>query len=48
MAPAKIQLDTFMLPREKVSIAQENKKIYAFGANGSCSTIRLLLDMLKE
>ena len=37
-----------VLPREKISVAMETKKVYAFGANGANKTIRTLIDLLKE
>ena len=37
-----------MLPREKISIAVETKKVYAFSANGTIQSIRTLLNMVKR
>ena len=39
---APVKLDSTVLPIEKVSIARETKKLYAFCPNGSLDVIRVL------
>ena len=36
-----------MLPLEKIYIAQENKKLYAFCTSGSEKVARLIFELLK-
>lgn len=40
-------LEALVLPKEKIYVAMETKKFYAFSANGSIQTIKSLLALLK-
>ena len=41
------EIDQYVLPLEKIYIAQENKKLYAFCTSGNKGVVRLLFELLK-
>ena len=42
-----LAFDSYVLPKEKISVAIETKKIYAFSANGSLKIIKTILELIK-